>query len=180
MRIKSKTSKAQLKELETKSAKLTSVEETYKRVITTYKVGEWSLAALYRIGALYDNMQRVVLESPCPDDIKRQYGDLGCDEYANAVEDNAFNVSQKAIANYKIAFEKSQEFKLSNIWTKKTQEALNLLNPETYPINKEPIAPTAPPELTSGLGVVLPDGGAPDLKALGAGPAEIQLTGGAK
>jgi TolA-binding protein len=180
MGIKGKSSKQQLKELETKSTKLTTVEETYKRIITTYKVGEWSLAALYRIGALYDNMQKVVLESPCPDDIKRQYGDLGCDEYANAVEDNAFNVSQKAIANYQVAFDKAKEFKLSNTWTRKTQEALNRLNPETYPIDKDPIAPAVVSELRTGLGVVLPDGGAPDLKALGAGPAELQLTGGAK
>lgn len=180
MKIVSKTSKSQIKELEAKSAKLTSVEETYKRIITTYKVGEWSLAALYRIGSLYDNMQRVVLKSPCPDDIKREFGDLGCDEYANAVEDNAFNVSQKAIANYKVAFEKAQEFKLTNVWTKRTQEALNLLNPETWPVDKEPLAPKPEPAAASGLIVLMPDGGAPELKAIGPGPAELQATGGAK
>jgi len=180
MKIVSKTSKSQIKELEAKSAKLTSVEETYKRIITTYKVGEWSLAALYRIGSLYDNMQRVVLKSPCPEDIKREFGDLGCDEYANAVEDNAFNVSQKAIANYKVAFDKANEFKLTNAWTRKTQEALNLLNPETWPVDKQPLAPKAEPGASSGLFVLLPDGGAPELKAIGPGPAELQATGGAK
>jgi hypothetical protein len=138
------------------------------------------LAALYRIGSLYDNMQRVVLKSPCPDDIKREFGDLGCDEYANAVEDNAFNVSQKAIANYKVAFDKANEFKLTNVWTKRTQEALNLLNPETWPVDKEPLAPKPEAAASSGLFVLMPDGGAPELKAIGPGPAELQATGGAK
>lgn len=180
MKIVSRTSKAQLKELEAKSVKLTAAETTYKRIITTYKVGEWSLASLYKIGSLYDNMQRVVLKSPCPDDIRGLYGDAGCDEYATAVEDNAFNVSQKAVANYQVAHEKAKEFKLTNEWTKKTQDALNLLNPEAWPIDKAPLSPIADGGSGSGLPVLLPDGGAPDLRALGKGPAELQATGAAK
>ena len=180
MKIASKSAKNQVKELEAKSKKLTEVEESYKRVITTYKSAEWSLASLYRIGSLYDNMQKVVLRSPCPDDIKRQYGDIGCDEYANAVEDNAFNVSQKAIANFQVAYDKAKELKLTNVWTKRTLEDLNLLNPEKYPIDKEPLAPAADGTVDDGLGLVLPDGGAPELKALGAGPAEQRIAGGTK
>jgi len=180
MKIVSKSAKNQVKELEAKSKKLTEVEQSFKNVITTYKSAEWSLASLYRIGSLYDNMQKVVLQSPCPDDIKRDYGDIGCDEYANAVEDNAFNVSQKAIANFQVAHDKAKELKLTNVWTKKTLADLNLLNPETYPIDKEPLAPTSDAVVDDGLGFVLPDGGAPELKALGAGPAELQATGGAK
>lgn len=179
LKITSKNAKNQVKELEAKSKKLTEVEASFKNIITTYKSAEWSLASLYRIGSLYDNMQKVVLQSPCPDDIRRQYGDIGCDEYANAVEDNAFNVSQKAIANFQVANEKAKEFKLSNVWTKKTLEDLNLLNPEQYPIDKEPLAPVADGAVDDGLGLVLSDGGAPELKALGVGPAE-QRVGGAK
>jgi TolA-binding protein len=180
-KIASRTANQQVKELEAKSARLTAVEGTYKKIITTYKVGEWSLAALFRIGSLYDNMQRVVLASPCPDDIKRQFGDLGCDEYANAIEDNAFNVQQKAIANYQVAYDKAKEFKLSNTWTRKTQESLNLLAPEQFPLDKDPLAP-AGESLTSSaaLGALQVDGGAPELRAVGPGPAELQLTGGAK
>lgn len=169
--IKSKNAKKQVGELESKSARLTALEERYKGIITTYKVGEWSLAALYRIGSLYDNMQKTVLQSPCPDDIRRQYGDIGCDEYANAVEDNAYNVSQKAIANYKVAYDKAAEFKLTNVWTKKTLEALNLLSPDAYPIDKTPLSDVGTGVVQNGLGLTLPDGGAPDVKALGPGPA---------
>ncbi len=177
--ITARTGEKQVKELEAKSARLTEVEGIYKRIITTYKSGEWSLAALFRIGSLYGNMQQVVLGSPCPDDIKREFGDVGCDEYATAIEDKAFSVEEKAVANYKVAYEKAQEFKLTNEWTKKTLEALNLLRPQEYPIDKEPLVRAPGQGIDDGLGYSLPDGGAPDLKALGPGPAEQQLGGGA-
>jgi TolA-binding protein len=177
--IAAKKGDAQVKELETKSAKLTEVEATYKKIITTYKAAEWSLAALYRIGSLYGNMQQVVQASPCPDDIRRQFGDEGCDEYANAVEDQAFAVEEKAVANYKIAFEKAGEFKVTNEWTKKTLEALNLLRPQEYPIDKDPLSRPSKSSVDDGIGFALPDGGAPELKVLGPGPVEQQRGGGA-
>lgn len=177
--IVAKKGDKQVKELEAKSTRLTQIEETYKKIITTYKAGEWSLAALYRIGSMYDNMQQVVLKSPCPDDIKREFGDIGCDEYANAIEDKAFAVEEKAVANYKVAFDKAKEFKLTNTWTKKTLEALNLLRPQEYPIDKEPLSKPTTAAVDDGLGLALPDGGAPELKALGPGPVE-QAQGGAR
>ncbi|MDP2345245.1 MAG: tetratricopeptide repeat protein [Deltaproteobacteria bacterium] len=176
--ITAKKSDKQVKELEAKLTQLQRVEEIYKKVILTYKAGEWSLAALYRIGSLYDNMQQTVLKSPCPDDIKRAYGDIGCDEYANAIEDKGFAVEEKAVANYKIAYDKAREFRLTNVWTKRTLEALNLLRPIDYPIDKDPLAKPSTAPVDDGLGLALPDGGAPELKALGHGPAELaQKTG---
>jgi hypothetical protein len=80
-----------------------------------------------------------------------------------------------------VASQKAKEFKLANVWTRKTEEALSLLAPEQFPLDKVPLAPVAPTSTSAaGLGVLLPDGGAPDLKAIGPGPAELQLTGGAK
>ena len=177
--IVSKKSEAQLKELTAKANRLEQVREIYTKIITQYKIGEWSLASLYRIGSLYDSMQQTVLKSPCPDDIKRQYGDIGCDEYANAIEDKAFAVEEKAVENYKVAYDKAKEFKLTNMWTKKTLEALNLLRPQDYPIDKDPLAKPGEEPVDDGLGYALPNGGADELKALGPGPAEAAL-GGAK
>jgi TolA-binding protein len=177
--IAARNGEKQAKELEQKAARLTEVEGVYKKIITTYKAAEWSLAALYRIGSLYGNMQQVVQASPCPDDIRRQFGDDGCDEYSNAIEDQAFAVEEKAVANYKVAYDKALEFRVTNEWTKKTLEALNLLRPQEYPIDKEPLARPSTRLVDDSLGYALPDGGAPDLKALGAGPVESQLGGGA-
>jgi tetratricopeptide (TPR) repeat protein len=177
--IAARNGEKQVKELEAKSARLTEVEAVYKKIITTYKAAEWSLAALYRIGSLYGNMQQVVQASPCPDDIRRQFGDEGCDEYSNAIEDQAFAVEEKAVSAYKIAHDKAQELRVTNEWTKKTLEALNLLRPQEFPIDKEALSKASSAPVDDGFGFILPDGGSPDWKALGPGPVERQRGGGA-
>lgn len=178
MGIVSKKSDQQLKELTAKSERLTKVEAELKDIITRYKAAEWSLASLYRIGALYDNVQQTVLKSPCPDDVRRIAGDIACDEYRNAIEDRAFAVEEKAVEAYKAAYSKSQELRIANQWTKRTLEALNLLRPADFPIDKEPLAKPAK-GAAQAIGPVLPDGGAGEIKVAGPGPAEqSQKTGG--
>jgi tetratricopeptide (TPR) repeat protein len=176
--IVSKSGKQQLKELDAKAKRLTEVENTLKTIITTYKAAEWSLASLYRIGSLYDNMQQTVLKSPCPDDVRRLAGEVACDEYRNLIEDKAFAVEEKAVQAYKTAYDKAIELRLTNNWTKKTREALNLLRPAEYPIDKEPLAkPPRGPALSGGS--ILPDGGAGALKIVGPGPSELMQKAGA-
>ena len=176
--ITSKNSKVQMKELEAKSQRLVAVETSFKNIITTYKAAEWSLASLYRVGALYDNLQQTVLKSPCPDDVRRLAGEVACDEYRNLIEDRAFAVEEKAVEAYRTALNKAKELRLQNLWTRRTLEAANLLRPAEFPIDKEPISRpqkgASPP-----LGPALPDGGAPVLKALGPGPGEQAQKGGA-
>jgi cellulose synthase operon protein C len=176
MGVVSRDGKGQIKELEAKSARLTKVEETYKRIIKEYKAAEWSLASLYRIGSLYDNMQQVVLKSPCPDDIKKQFGDVGCDEYSNLIEDRAFALETKAVDAYVLAKTNAAEFRVQNEWTKKTLEALNLLRPQDHPIDKPALVLPVPATQPAG-GMQLEDGGAPLLKDLGPGPAQAQAGG---
>ena len=166
LKIDGRTGKQQGKDLETKSAKLQAVESTFKNIITQYKAAEWSLASLYRIGALYDNLQHSVLNAPCPDDIKKIGGAAACDEYRNLVEDQAIAVEEKAVNAYKVAYDKAAELRLTNEWTKRTLEALNLLRPDEYPIDKEPVTKPARGE-SHPLGYVLPDGGLKELKAVG-------------
>ncbi len=177
MKINSRNSKKQVKELEAKSARLVKVEATFKDIITRYKAAEWSLAALYRIGSLYDNLEQTVLKSPCPDDVRRLAGAAACDEYQNLIEDKAYAVEGKAVGAYKIAYDKSQELHLKNEWTKKTLEALNLLRPQDYPIDKDPLARPAH-GASLPIGLVLPDGGAGEAKVAGTGPAERLQKGG--
>ena len=45
---------AQLKE---KTEQLFRVQKLYENIISTYRQADWSLAALFRIGSLYDNLQ---------------------------------------------------------------------------------------------------------------------------
>jgi cellulose synthase operon protein C len=176
--ITSKNGKQQAKELDAKSQRLQAVEKELKDVITRYKAAEWSVASLYRIGSLYDNLQQTVLKSPCPDDVRRLAGEVACDEYQNLIEDNAAAVEEKAVEAYKTAHQKAQELRLTNAWTRRTLEALNLLRPAEYPIDKEPLARPAKARQQA-MGPMLPDGGNGEIKVAGPGPAELaQKTGG--
>lgn len=166
------TGNKQVAELTAKSKRLTEVEQVYKGVITTYKQAEWTLASLYRLGSLYDDLQRKLFNAPCPNDIKR-IDEFACDEYKIALEDKALAVEEKAVEAFRLAFDRAQELKLRNEWTQKTLEALNRLRPSDYPIDKEPIS--APESGGShSLGFVLPNGGAQRLQSLSgsAGDAE--------
>ncbi len=165
MSIKAKTGKKQAKELVSKSERLQKVEKTYKEIISDYKQAEWSLASLYRIGSLYDNLQKSIFDAPCPADIKR-IDPIACDEYRTVLEDKAYAVEEKAVEAYRVAYEKSKELKISNEWTKRTLDALNLLRSSEFPIDKEPLVAPKRADIYR-LGMVLPDGGAQELKATG-------------
>jgi TolA-binding protein len=176
MKIQAMTGKKQGEELIAKTKRLTEVEAVYKGVITNYKQAEWTLASLYRIGSLYDSLQRTMFEAPCPTDIKK-IDEIACDEYRTALEERAYAVEEKAIEAYRVAYDRSRELKITNEWTKKTLESLNLLRASEYPIDKTPLAnPTRSNEIYR-LGLVLPDGGAQELKAIG--PVGVLAPGGA-
>mgnify|MGYP000450797674 CR=1 FL=1 len=163
MAIDGRTGKKQGTALIAKTKRLSEVANVYKSVITTYRQAEWSLASLYRIGALYDGLRKSMLDAPCPDDIRR-IDEIACDEYKVVLEDQAFAVEDKAVEAYRTAYERAIELKLTNDWTKRTLEALNLLRPAEFSIDKEPMVQPAAPGRYS-LGPVLPDGGAPQLKS---------------
>ncbi|MCP4503006.1 MAG: tetratricopeptide repeat protein [Deltaproteobacteria bacterium] len=169
MEISGRTGQKQGKALIAKTRKLGEVAEGYKSVIKKYRQAEWSLAALFRIGALYDGLRKSMLDAPCPDDIRR-IDEIACDEYKVVLEDQAFTVEEKAVEAYRVAYERALAMKLTNDWTKKTLEALNLLRPAEFSIDKEPITmPSNASHYT--LGTILPDGGAPQLKSLTQEPA---------
>ena len=176
IKIKGNTGKKQGKELLKKSKRLTEVEAKYKSVITTYKQAEWSLASLYRIGALYDNLQKTIFDAPCPADIKR-IDEIACDEYRTVLEDKAYAVEEKAVEAYRVAYERALELKLTNKWTKRTLEALNLLRASDFPIDKEPLSHPSEGSVYS-LGLILPDGGAQELKAVAPGAGGGQASAG--
>lgn len=170
MAISGRTGKAQGKALTDKSKKLQDVEKTFKGVITTYKQAEWSLASLYRVGSLYDDLQRKIIQAPCPADIKR-IDPIACDEYRTVLEDQAFAVEEKAVEAYRVAYQRSKELKLSNKWTKRTLEALNRLRKAEFPIDNEPIEEPTRGD-TYSLGLVFPNGGAQELQRLPGGGEE--------
>jgi cellulose synthase operon protein C len=162
--ILGKTGQQQGKELEEKSKRLQQVEQTYKTIITSYRQADWSLAALFRIGSLYDDLQQKIVRAPCPADIRR-IDEIACDEYRVILEDQAYAVEEKAVEAYRTAYERAKDLKVSNEWTQRTLAALNRLRKAEFPIDKEPIEEPQRGE-TYGIGFLYPDGGAQEVQRL--------------
>ncbi len=121
--------------LETKAKSLKKMEDQYKRVFA-YKRVEWSLAAYYRLGYLYENFATVLMTAPCP----RGLNEEECDIYKGQLEMYAEAPIKKAVEAYALTLEKAKAFKTINEWTRSAHKSLNKYEPLKYPLQKEPAA----------------------------------------
>ncbi|MCB9524994.1 MAG: tetratricopeptide repeat protein [Myxococcales bacterium] len=101
--------------------------------VTKYKSFDWTLAAFYRVGQLYQLFAGALYEAPIPGGFNAEEEDL----YRTQLEDIAIPLEDEAVKNYELAFEKAREFKVVNEWTKKILQALNKYKPADYPLFKE-------------------------------------------
>ena len=134
--------KQQKKGLVKKLEALKSVEASYKEILK-FKQLDWTLASLFRIGALYQNVAETFVNAPCPREIKRSARDLGmtgeevCEEYVALLEEQAMSIEDKAVMAYEITINRAREFQIANRWTKKTLIALNKLRKSEWPLQKD-------------------------------------------
>ncbi|MBN2361419.1 MAG: tetratricopeptide repeat protein [Deltaproteobacteria bacterium] len=148
------TGKQQQKALKDKAEKLQVVEDLYREVLN-YKQIEWSLAALYRMGYVYENLAETLLKAECPKDVKR-LGQEYCDEYTVQIEDQAAKLEEKIVPAYELAFKEAKNAKVINDWTKRTLEGLNKYRKAEYPIDKEPRSSLVETQ-DAGTGLVVPE-----------------------
>lgn len=136
------TSKAQIAALKTKAAALKSVEDGYKDILK-FKQIDWTLAALFRIGQLYQSFAESLVNAECPPDVKKTAKRAGftvaevCDEYRISLEEKATNAEDKAVAAYETTIGKARELQVANVWTKQTLLALNKLRRKQWPLQKD-------------------------------------------
>lgn len=121
------------KTLDRKARILKQMEERYKQV-WQYKRVQWTLAAYYRLGYLYQNFADVLVNAPCPKGLNMEE----CDIYKGKLMDWAEAPIKKAVSAYVDTMEKSKELKLVNEWTRKAYKSLNRFEPLQYPMQKEP------------------------------------------
>ena len=135
------SSKKQQEALKAKFETLKEVEKEYSRMLG-YKQADWSLASLYRIGMLYYEAVKTMLNSECPPDVRKQAASLGlleeeiCDEYKIALEEKAYNIEDKAVQAFEFVINKAREFQIVNQWTQQTLERLNELRKAEWPLQK--------------------------------------------
>jgi len=123
------------KVLNKKAVELKKMEALYRKVFA-YKRVDWTLAAYYRLGYLYENFADVLINSPCPKGLNQEE----CDMYKGKLEEFAEAPIKKAVSAYAETMEKSKSFKVANDWTRRTRESLNRFEPIKYPLQKQPEA----------------------------------------
>ncbi len=137
------------KVLKAKIDGLGSLEKKYIGVLEL-KAGAWGIAALYRIGTLYQDFATKLKTAPCPPKLDEDQ----CFIYKAGLEDRAYPVSDKAVEAFQKAREKSYELGLYTTYTAKAIAGLSALRPEEFPSGAEEYAEpnyTSSPYVTAGL-----------------------------
>jgi cellulose synthase operon protein C len=97
-------------------------------------VAEWTTAALYQIGHMYEAFAKGLRESPPPPDVKTD--DQKAD-YAAQIEEFAVPMEERSLDAFENGWKKAIDLGIYNQWTAKMRDALGRLNSELYPPFKE-------------------------------------------
>jgi tetratricopeptide (TPR) repeat protein len=125
--------KQQKRKLDKKLKVAKEVQKSFDKVFQ-YKSLEWTLAANYRVGSLYQQFAEALLyDVPIP----FEPGSEEYNIYIIQLEDVAIPLEDKAIARYESNIQTASDQKVVNEWTKKTLEQLNIYMPDKYPLYKE-------------------------------------------
>jgi tetratricopeptide (TPR) repeat protein len=115
------------RDLASKQQAIQRLEKAYTDVATIGS-GEWTLAAVTRIGLAYADFARNILESPDPsglDEDQRTMYRAELENLALPLEDKSTEALEKALA-------KAYELSLYNEWTMAAQEQVNRFRPGSY------------------------------------------------
>jgi TolA-binding protein len=103
--------------------------------LDTVKMGvaEWSTAALYQIGHMYEAFAKSMRDSPAPSNLS----DADKELYNQQIEEFVVPIEEKSLDAYENGWKKAMELQIYNQWTAKMRDALGRLNAELYAPFKE-------------------------------------------
>jgi len=101
--------------------------------VLKYKSLEWTLAALYRVGGLFEVFAGALYDAPIPESFSDDMQDM----YQTQLEDLALPLEDEAVKEYERAYAKAREERVTNAWTKRIVQSLNKFKPSEYPLFKE-------------------------------------------
>ena len=93
-------------------------------------VAEWTTAALYQIGHMYEAFARALRDSPPPPEVKSEDQKA---EYQSQIEEFAVPMEERSLDAYENGWKKATDLGIYNQWTAKMRDALGRLNGELYP-----------------------------------------------
>jgi len=97
-------------------------------------VAEWTTAALFQIGHMYEAYGKALRDSPPPPEVKTEDQKA---EYQSQIEEFAVPMEERSLDAYENGWKKALEIGIYNQWTAKMRDALGRLNSELYPPFKE-------------------------------------------
>lgn len=146
---------AKLKQsVEAKLKRARELEGEYGQV-KNFRRPEWTVAAQYRIGYLYERAAKALLDAPVPAEVSR-LGPEAEDIYRGQIQENVTPMEERAVREYQVAVDAAREGAIQNEWTMQALERLNAYRPEDYPIvrpgrstlelDQQSAPPMAPPD----------------------------------
>lgn len=102
-------------------------QKIYEEVIK-FRRPDWAIAALYKIGAQYQDFANTIRDSPVPDRLSYNQKEI----YRGLLEDKAMVVEKKAADAYKRALNVATEESWFNEYSKKAEVRLADLRPKQY------------------------------------------------
>ena len=97
-----------------------------------YRRIEWVLASMYRRGYAFETVAQKVRSAPVPPQLKE--GTESWYAYKELVDQQMAAFEEKAVMLYEETVKRSREFRISNEWTQRAFERLNVYKPEEYPL----------------------------------------------
>ena len=104
--------------------------------ILEYKRANWTLAAYFRTGYMYETFSRALLAAPCPPEVKK-LGPEGCDVYREQIEQAVSQVDDEAVKRYGTTLEQAGKLGVSNEWTRLARLRANQYKPDLFPLVKD-------------------------------------------
>jgi tetratricopeptide (TPR) repeat protein len=101
-----------------------------------YRRANWTLAAYFRMGYVFELYGKALLAAPCPPEVKR-LGAEACDLYRTKIEENVAGIEDKAVARYVVTLEQAGRLGVANTWTKLARTRANAYRPEQFPLIKD-------------------------------------------
>ncbi len=119
------------KQLQKRISKKMKVAEKAKKIfeqVILFKRPDWAIAALYRIGAQFQNFANTIRNSPVPKRLNYDQKEI----YKGLLEDRATLVENKAVDAYKKALAVALKANWFNKYSKKAEIQLAKLRPRQY------------------------------------------------
>lgn len=126
--IKIKSADSIQKDVKNKQSRLVDLANQYERLIEIGN-GEYTVAALYRLGELHENFSNELFNAPAP----HKANQVELDQYRSSIEKVAFPLKEESLKFYEAAYKRSIEVQTFTEWTKRAYDKMNEISPEKHP-----------------------------------------------